>query len=94
MQATIAIPCDGNIRNKEHKKLEKYQELKEERRKAWKVKATSVPTVIGARGAMTPILEKWLQQIHTEISDIFVQKSTVLGTARLLHRTLKLLGLC
>ncbi|KAK7877660.1 hypothetical protein WMY93_031672 [Mugilogobius chulae] len=63
----VSIPSDGNIRRKEHEKLEKYQGLREELEKAWKVKATVVPVVI-------------------------VQKSAVLGTARILRRTLKLPG--
>ncbi|KAK7922367.1 hypothetical protein WMY93_009269 [Mugilogobius chulae] len=50
----VAIPSDGNIRRKEHEKLEKYQGLREELEKAWKVKATVVPVVIGALGAVTP----------------------------------------
>ncbi|KAK7881151.1 hypothetical protein WMY93_029560 [Mugilogobius chulae] len=35
----VAIPSDGNIRRKEHEKLERYQGLREELEKAWKVKA-------------------------------------------------------
>ena len=34
----VAIPRDGNIRKKEHEKLEKYQELE----KMWSVKAAVV----------------------------------------------------
>uniref|UniRef100_A0A096M1X3 Uncharacterized protein n=1 Tax=Poecilia formosa TaxID=48698 RepID=A0A096M1X3_POEFO len=43
----VAIPSDHNIRKKEHEKLEKYQGLREELEKAWKVKTTVVPVVIG-----------------------------------------------
>ncbi|KAK7930440.1 hypothetical protein WMY93_006835 [Mugilogobius chulae] len=89
----VAIPSDGNIRRKEHEKLEKYQGLREELEKAWKVKATVVPVVIGALGAVTPKLDEWLQHIPGSTSDISVQKSAVLGTARILRRTLKLPGL-
>ena len=89
----IAIPSDCNIRKKEHEKLEKYQALREELEKAWKVKATVVPVVIGALGAVTPKLEEWLQQVPGKTSDISVQKSAVLGTAKILRRTLKLPGL-
>ncbi|KAK7886240.1 hypothetical protein WMY93_025861 [Mugilogobius chulae] len=89
----VAIPSDGNIRRKEHEKLEKYQGLREELEKAWKVKATVVPVVIGALGAMNPKLDEWLQHIPGSTSDISVQKSAVLGTARILRRTLKLPGL-
>ena len=57
------------------------------------MKATVVPVVIGALGAVTPKLEEWLQQIPGKTSDISVQKSAVLGTAKILRRTLKLPGL-
>ena len=49
----IAIPSDSNIRKKEHEKLEKYQGLKEELEKMWRVKATMVRVVIGALGAVS-----------------------------------------
>ncbi|XP_054913489.1 uncharacterized protein LOC129377515 [Poeciliopsis prolifica] len=89
----VAIPSDCNIRKKEHEKLEKYQGLREELERAWKVKTTVVPVVIGALGAVTPKLEQWLQQIPGTTSDISVQKCAVLGTAKILRRTLKLPGL-
>uniref|UniRef100_A0A3P9LU28 D(1B) dopamine receptor n=1 Tax=Oryzias latipes TaxID=8090 RepID=A0A3P9LU28_ORYLA len=57
-----AVPSDGNIRKKDHEELEKYQGLREELEKAWKVKVTVVPVVIGALRAVTPKLEEWLQQ--------------------------------
>ncbi|XP_078808275.1 uncharacterized protein LOC144994388 [Oryzias latipes] len=83
----VAVPSDGNIRKKEHEKLE------EELEKAWKVKVTVVPVVIGALGAVTLKLEEWLQQIPGKTSDLSVQKSAVLRTAKILRRTLKLPGL-
>ncbi|XP_051916213.1 uncharacterized protein LOC127597287 isoform X2 [Hippocampus zosterae] len=89
----VAVPSDGNIRKKEHEKLEKYQGLREELERAWKVKVTVVPVVVGALGAVTPKLDEWFQQIPGTTSDISVQKSAVLGTARILRRTLKLPGL-
>ena len=52
-----------------------------------------VPVVIGALGAVTPKLREWLQQIPGRTSEISVQKSALLGTAKILRRTLKLPGL-
>ena len=49
----IAVPSDSNIKQKEYEKLEKYQELKEELQRTWKVIAKVVPVVIGALGAVT-----------------------------------------
>ena len=34
----VAVPSDSNIRKKEYEKLEKYQGLKEELERMWKVK--------------------------------------------------------
>lgn len=36
----VAILNDSNIRKTEHKKLEKYQELRKELKEMWRVKAT------------------------------------------------------
>ncbi|TWW80098.1 hypothetical protein D4764_10G0011280 [Takifugu flavidus] len=76
-----------------HEKLEKYQGLKEEIERMWGMKATVVPVVIGTLGAVTPNLSRWFQQIPGTTSEISVQKSTVLGTAKILRRTLRLPGL-
>ena len=89
----VAIPADANIRKKEHEKVEKYQGLKEQLEQMWKVKASVVPVVVGALGAVTPKLGEWLQQIPGTTSETSVQKSAVLGTAKILRRTLKLPGL-
>ena len=53
-----AVPSDSNIKKKEYEKLEKYQGLKEELERTWKVKVKVVPVVIGALGAVTPKLEE------------------------------------
>ena len=73
--------------------MEKYQGLREELERMWGVKATVVPVVIGALGAVTHKLGEWLQQIPGTTSEVSVQKSAVLGTAKILRRTLKLPGL-
>ena len=52
-----------------------------------------VPVVIEALGAVTPKLEERLQQIPGTTSELSVQKSAVLGTAKILRRTIKLPGL-
>lgn len=88
----IAVPSDSNTRKKEFKRLEKYRGLKEELEKMWKMKATVALVVIGTLRAMTPYWD-WLQQIHGQTSEISVQTTAVLGTAKVLYRTLKLPGL-
>lgn len=49
------------IRNKEHKKLMKYQGLRAELEKMWRVKLTVVPVVITELFVVTPKLREWLQ---------------------------------
>ena len=58
----------------------------------WKVKVKVIPVVIGGLEAVTPKLKEWHQQITGITSELSVQKSVVL-TAKILRRTLKLLGL-
>ncbi|KAF7643158.1 hypothetical protein LDENG_00244290 [Lucifuga dentata] len=81
----VAVPADSNIRKKEHQKIQKYQGLKEELERTWKVKSKVVPVVIGALGAVTPKLGEWLQEIPGTTSEVSVQKSAVLGTAKILQ---------
>lgn len=42
----------GNIRKKEHEKLEKYQGLRKELKKMWRVKVKVVPVVVRALSAV------------------------------------------
>ena len=49
----VTTPSGINIKKKEHKKLQKYQGLKEEVEKMWDVKASVVPVVIGTFRAFT-----------------------------------------
>lgn len=45
------------------RRLEKYEELKEELRMMWEVKAKIIPVITGALGTMVPKLENWIQYI-------------------------------
>ena len=50
----IVIPGDAGVKDKELEKIEKYQLLREEIGKMWKLKkVTVVPIVIGALGAVS-----------------------------------------
>ena len=48
----IAVPSEGNIKKKKYEKLEKYQGLKEELERTWKVKAKVVPVMMRALRAV------------------------------------------
>ncbi len=88
----VAIPNDSNIKKKEQEKVEKYQPLREELQRIWKVKSKVVPVVVGALGAVTPVLQKWLKEIPGEHAYRNLQKSALIGTAKILRRTLNLKG--
>ena len=49
----IAIPGDHNIIAKEHKKIDKCQNLRTELGKLWKLQAKAVPVVVGALGIIS-----------------------------------------
>ena len=83
----VAISADVNIRKKEHEKVEQHQGLKEQLEWMWKDKASVVPVVVRALRAVTPKLGEWLQQIPGTTSEASVQKSTVLGTAKILRHS-------
>jgi hypothetical protein len=89
----IAIPNDVNIKSKEHEKITKYQPLAEELSRIWKVKTKVIPVVVGALGALTSTHEQWLSEIPGQQDSNKIQKCTLLGTAKILRRTLKLPGL-
>lgn len=67
------MPGDSNMGKKEHKKLEKYNGLKEELEKTSEVKATAEPVVTGAPSGVTPNLWEELRQIPGIITELSVQ---------------------
>lgn len=89
----IAVPRDENIKEKELEKIDKYQPLRIELERLWNVKISVIPVVVGALGAIASNLEDWLGQIPGTISEVELQKSAILGTAKTLRRVLRLPGL-
>ena len=91
----IAVPIDRNVTVKEIEKVEKYQELAIEVRRLWKLtKVEVVPVVIGALGTVPMGLKDSLGRLGIEYKSAqdIIQKSTLLGTARILRRVLSLPG--
>ena len=84
----VAIPVDVNIRNKEQEKIIKYQDLAREIRKIWNVSTKVIPIVIGALGTVTGRLEQYLKEIGVTTRIELIQKSTLLGTARIIRQVL------
>ena len=48
-----------------------------------------VPIVVGSLGSVTKILDKWLGKLNDKISISLLQKTTLLGTARILRIVLE-----
>ena len=87
----IAVPADKRIGEKENEKVEKYQDLKREITRMWNMKTVQVvPVVVGSMGSVTKNLDKWLGKLNVKISILLLQKTTLLGTARILSRVLEL----
>ena len=60
----IAVPADANVMEKEQEKVEKYQDLRREIARLWKLKRIEVvPVVIGALGSVTKEFNKWIGKI-------------------------------
>ena len=84
----IACPFDTRVLEKEQEKMEKYQELKREIGKIWSCrKLIVVPIVIGALGTFSKNLKTSLKKIGLDCT-VLLQKASLLGTARILRRTL------
>ena len=87
----IAVPADKRIGEKEKEKVEKYQNLKREITRMWNMRTVQVvPIVVGSLGSVTKNLDKWLAKLNVKISIPLLQKTTLLGTARILRKVLEL----
>ena len=86
----IAIPGDEKIHQRQQEKVEKYQDLRREVKRLWDLrKVQVVPIVIGALGSVTNDLDVWLEKIGITIKTAFLQKTALLGTARILRKVLE-----
>ena len=85
----FAVSEDSRIAEKEKDKIEKYQELGRELQKIWNVKVKIIPLVVGSLGAIPKRFGNRLTQIGITIGTAQVQKTVLLGTARILRKFLK-----
>jgi hypothetical protein len=85
----VSIPGDSRIEQKEMEKITKYQDLRIEVERIWEKRATVVPVVIGALGAIPRDLQKHLETLGLDkISPSQLQKAALLGTANILRKYL------
>ena len=86
----IASPWDHRVHEKEGEKVEKYQDLKREIKNLWRVRHVEVvPIVVGALGGVGKRLGGWLAKLGIAIKTGLLQKTALLGTARILRKVLE-----
>lgn len=84
----VSTPCDKNVTLKLHEKISKYKNLEIEISKLWKIKAKTIPVIIGSLGIMTSGSLEKIKHLPVEVHQEQLQKITLLGTARILRRFL------
>ena len=87
----VAISGDDRVKDKELEKLEKYQLLKDETAQVWRMrKVIVVPAVIGALGAVSVNFKEYMKRIGVNVRLEVIQKTALLGTAKILRKVLSL----
>ena len=85
----VAVPGDTRVCDKEHEKIEKYSLLENEVARLWQMKkVVMIPIVVGALGTITTKFKKYIESLGIEIRIEHVQKSALLGTARIIRKVL------
>ena len=85
----VAIPGDARVCDKEREKIEKYSLLEDKIARLWQMKKVVViPIVVGALGTITTKFEKYIENLGIEIGIEHVEKSALLGTARIRRKVL------
>ena len=71
--------------------MKKYQDLKREIRRLWKLRNIEiVPVVIGALGSVSTEFDRWMGKLETTCNIGVMQKTALLGTARMLRKVLQM----
>ena len=87
----IAVPDHVGVGEEELEKVEKCQELKREIGRWWKFKHVElVPVVTGALGSVTKFFDRWIRKLEIAYNIGVMQKTALLGTARILRKVLEL----
>ena len=86
----FAVPGDSRIEEKKKDKIEKYQDLGRELQKIWTVKVKITPLVVGSLGAIPKQFGNRLKQIGITVGIAQVQKTVLLGMARILRKVLEI----
>ena len=86
-----AVPAELRVGEKEREKVEKYQDLKREIGRLWRLKMIEVmPVVIGALGSVTKELDGWIEKLRITNNVGMMQNTALLGTAMILRKVLEM----
>ena len=85
----VAIPGDCRVREEKIEKIEKLQNLKKMLKRLWSLKKVEVvPAVVGALRCISKGFNGWMDTLGIKLDVEMVQKSVLLGTARILRKIL------
>jgi hypothetical protein len=84
----VAISGDRNMIKKEAGKILKYKDLTIEIQRMCNVRTKVVPVILGATGTISKSFRKYVSNIPGENEVKELQKTAILGTARLLRKVL------
>ena len=85
----FAVLGDSRIEEKKKDKIEKYQDLGRELQKIWNVKVEIMALVVGSLGSIPKQFGNRLKQIGITAGTPQVQKTVLLGMARILRKVLE-----
>ena len=80
----ISCPCDTNVVKKENEKIAKYQGLRAELQKMWKVECVVIPVDVGGLGAVSRQAADYMSKIPGNPDLLMCQKITLLGSKKIL----------
>ena len=87
----IAVPADVRVKEKEKEKVEKYQDLKKEIKRLWKLgNVEIVPVVVGALGSVSAEFERWMGKLGITCNVGVMQKSVLFRNTRILRKLLEM----
>jgi len=84
----VAISGDRNMIKKEAGKILKYKDLTIEMQRMCNVRTKVVPVILGATGTISKSFRKYVSNIPGENEVKELQKTAILGTARILRKVL------
>ena len=85
------MPAGVGVRGKEREKMEKYQDLKGEIRRLWKLRMVEVvPVVIGTFRSVTKEFGGWIEKLGITNNVGVMQKTALLGTTKTLRKLLEM----